>query len=181
MNERISLAGTHKAKVVDFEFGTANGKEQVALMFQITSGEHEGKSIAWFGYFTEKTAERTMESLRYCGWHTDTLADLSGVTDNEVEIVVEDETYEGKTRSKVKWVNRASKLNLKDKMDANALQAFAARMRGLAIASKQKLGPQAQPTAKPAQRAQSFGGARTPQQQDPNYGPDAPFEDDIPF
>lgn len=179
MNERISLAGTHKAKVIDFEFGLANGKEQVALMFQIVGGEFDGKSIPWFGYFTEKTAERTMDSLRYCGWSTDSLADLTGVTDNEVEIVVADEEYQGKVRSKVQWVNRASKLNLKDKMDANALAAFAARMRGMAVASKQKLGAQSKP-AQGAARPTSAPNGR-PAQRDPNYGPDAPFDDDIPF
>ena len=190
-NERVSLAGTHKAKVVDHEFGIANDKEQVALMLQIVGGDHDGKSIAWFGYFSDKTAERTLESLRYCGWDTDDLAQLDGIYKNEVEIVVEDEEYQGKWRSRVKWINRASKLSLKNTMDANALKAFSARMRSQAVASRLKANPPAQQGAasKPAQASNAPRSQPAPRQQPmrepgddgPDYGPDAPFHDDMTF
>ena len=35
-----------------------------------------GNSITYFGFFTDKTMKRTIESLRYIGWEGDDLAEL---------------------------------------------------------------------------------------------------------
>lgn len=169
--EHATLQGTHKARAKEWALGLSQtGKEQIAVLFEITSGPHAGKSITWFGYFTDQTVDRTLESLRHCGWDSDSLADLDGLGENEVVLVVEDETYEGKTRSRVKWVNRESRLALKDQMSAAQVQAFAARMRGKTVASKQKYGAQPQPDRSRARQG-SFDA--------PDFGP--PQDDDIPF
>jgi hypothetical protein len=179
--------GTVKARAREWALGhSSNGNEQVAVLFEITQGEHAGRTITWFGFFTEHTWERTMDSLRHCGWDGNDFTSLDGLDANEVELVIEQEEYQGKVRDRVKWVNRPSRLALKEAMGADAMRSFAAKMRGRAQTHKAKYG--AQPAAT-SPRAQSQRG-HTQQQpshdaMDPDpsggyYGP-PPAEDDIPF
>jgi hypothetical protein len=170
-----SLAGTHRARAQEWSLGmSSTGKEQIGVMFEIAGGPCDGKHITWFGYFTDNTVDRTLESLRHCGWASDNLADLDTLNANEVELVIEDEEYDGKVRPKVKWVNRISRLQMKEQMTPAQVQAFAARLRGKAVASKQKYGAQpaqngAAPSRQPVQQ-QSFASAGG-----------AVVDDDIPF
>ena len=71
-----------------------------------------------------------LRALRAMGWSGDDITDLSDCTKNEVELVVEMETWEGETRAKVKWVTAPSKGVVGDVMDAARKAAFAERLRG---------------------------------------------------
>lgn len=172
-NERVSFAGVHKARAAEFAYGKSGGKECIAVRFEFVGGPHDGKSIQWFGYFTEKTEERTLESLRHAGWVGADIVNLDGLGTTEVELVIGDEEYEGKVRSKVQWVNRASRVTIKDQLDSSALQSFAARMRGKAVASAQKYGV---PVTAPA--ASSNGTKAKPQYQSE---PGAEDFEDLPY
>jgi hypothetical protein len=166
--------GTYKARAREWALGMSqNGKEQIAVLFDLVGGPHDGQSITWFGYFTDAAVDRTLDSLRHCGWSSDNLAELDGLDQNEVEIVVDEEFYEGKTRTKVKWVNRPSRLALKEQLSPQAAQAFAARLRGRTVAHKQKYG--AQPAAPSANHAFQ---RREPPQASFAHGQD---DSDIPF
>lgn len=125
---------------------TGTGKEQVAVIFKILAPGFEGKHITWFGYFTDKTADRTIESLRICGWAGSDLSDLSGIDTNEVELVIANEEYEGKTISKVRWVNRAGGVGLAAPMSPEKAKAFAAKMKGAVLRYDQANG-KPKPTA----------------------------------
>ena len=98
-------AGTYKAVATSFQLGTSanKGSPQVAVMFQVVGGEHDGERVSWMGYFSEtkdktgkSVATRTIESLQICGWEGD---DLSAITlddlPSEVEIVVQMKPYNG--------------------------------------------------------------------------------------
>jgi hypothetical protein len=101
---------------------------QVVVSFEITTAEHAGTTINWFGFLTDKTTERTIESLRYAGWKGSDLADLSDLAKPDtpvVELVIEHEEYEGKTRPKA--------------LPAEQAKALSARMRGAIAAVDQKL------------------------------------------
>jgi hypothetical protein len=177
MSEKESLAGTHRARAEEWQLGVSStGKEQIGVMFQLIGGAHEGKHITWFGYFSDGAIDRTLESLRHCGWDSDNLAELDSLGANEVELVIEDETYEGKTRSKVKWVNRISRLQMKEQMTPQQVAAFAARLRGKTVASKQKYGAQPAPAA-------AANGRRTEQRSfdDGHAAGDPGPSDDLPF
>jgi hypothetical protein len=85
-----------------------------------------------------------------------------------VTIIVEhEEDRDGKPRPRVKWINGGGGLAVKQKLEGAAAKAFAQRMRGYALASRQRSG--------------------APQQQRPQNGtrrpPDEPlpFDDDIGF
>lgn len=147
-NERQSLAGTWPARATSWDLGMSdNGKEQIEIVFQILEGPFQGKSIHAFLYFTEGALDRTLESMRHCGWASDSLAEIDDLGNNEVEIVIEEEEYQGKWRDKVKWVNRRGRLLMKNPMSQSQKAAFAARLRGKTVASKQKYGAQPASTA----------------------------------
>lgn len=127
--------GTHYARGTDVEFGFANSKEQVAVRFRIEGGAEDGQEIVWYGFFTDKTAERTLEALRFCGWDSDDIGEVSTevVGRNLIKIVVEHDDYNGKVRAKVAWVNRAGGPLVKNQMNEGQRSEFSKRMKALAM------------------------------------------------
>ncbi len=167
--------GTYRAKGIQGALGkTKGGKERVAVSFQLLDAEgNPTQPIAWFGYFTEKTFDRTIQALRLCGWEGDDISDLTGIDRNEVSLVIENEEYEGKVHAKVQWVNAPGGASLANQLDANEAKSFAQQMRGRILALKQSAPRVA---TKPAPRP-SAG----PQSPEPPPFAGTVREDDIPF
>ena len=137
----MDLTGTHAARALTAVLSeTKKGDPQVVVDFQLLDIEGQSPHIAWYGYFTDKTMDRTIETLRLCGWKGSDLNSLDGLGDNEVSIVLETEEYEGKARQKVQWVNRAGGLAMANPLSADQAKAFAAKMRGAVLAFDQKAG-----------------------------------------
>lgn len=130
--------------------GTSSEKKTpfVELYFEITDGENKGGKVRWTGYFGEKSATRTIESLQHCGWEGDDVGEFSdgelhGLDTNEVEIVTELEEYEkdGEKRvaPRVRWVNRlGGYLNVQNAMTKEAAATFGEQMKGLVLKLKSK-------------------------------------------
>lgn len=141
--------GKYRARAVDGEYGrTSKGGEMVAVRFEVTQGPAEGQHLTWYGYFTEKTGARTIESLRYCGctFPGDDVTNLEGLGDAEVELDVQVEHDDRGPRSRVRWVNslgRKGALKEEARMDAGEKRAFAAQMRGLVRAAPKPAAPPA--------------------------------------
>ena len=137
--------GRYRARAIEWQLGIAEtGTEQVAVSFEITEeGPFSSHTITWFGFFTEKTSERTIKSLLVCGWKGDDLTDLSGLDRNEVELVVEHEVHNNERRAKVKWVNRpgAGGFAMKTPMNDAQKKILAAKMKGLVLALKKDTAP----------------------------------------
>lgn len=143
--------GTYRARATSWVLGeTSTGKEQVAVEFSLTDPELQGERIAWYGFFTEKTFERTIESLRACGWTGDNLEDLSGLDANEVDLVIEQETYEGKTTPRVRWVNRPGAIGVKTALAPEKAKTFAAKMKAQIRAFDASQGKKAAPASSSA-------------------------------
>lgn len=148
--------GTFKARATQAVLGsTKRGDEQVVVQFNVTEEAFAGERITWFGSFSDKAWERTVESLRYCGWTSNDLSDLSGVTSNEVEIVVEHEEWEGKMHARVRFVNGAGAFAVKNRLNPDATKAFAARMQGKIAALSARSGAAVPPKAAPPKSAAS--------------------------
>lgn len=131
------VPGTYNARGVDAQLGMAStGSEQVAVELEITDEGFAGQRITWFGYFTEQTQQRTFESLRLLGWEGDDLSDLRGIDRNPVRVVLENDTYDNKTRLKVRWINGPGGIALKTPLTGDQARAFAARMKAAAVASR---------------------------------------------
>ena len=103
-------AGTKKAKPIAARFiETDKGTPGIEVAF-----EFDNERLTWVGWMTEKAQERSVKILvEVLGWNGSEAVDAEGVfTDpkafsfgKDVEVVVELETYEGKTYPKIKWVN----------------------------------------------------------------------------
>lgn len=171
MSNEIIPKGIYRALPLELELGTAStGAEQVAVRFELLSGGQEGKRIVWYGFFTEKTAERTIESLRHMGWKGVDLSDLSTAKEECSIVVDHEQDKDGNFFARVKWVNAAGGPMMKNIMDDSAKKAFALRMRALAAATTGQQGPRAKPNGQT--------GGRPPE---PPPHTDADGPGDIPF
>jgi hypothetical protein len=132
--------GTWRCRAVNGsqQFGTASsGTEQIAVAIEFTDGPNKGRRTAWYGSFTEKTEDRTLEALRYLGWSNDDIFAMEGLGSLEAEAVLEEETgQDGKTRVRVRWINRARGPSFKNPIAGDQLKAFSARLKGKALAKR---------------------------------------------
>jgi hypothetical protein len=160
-------AGTYRGKPVRAALGLAStGTEQIAVQFEFV--DPPGERLTWFGFFTEKATERTIESLRHCGWRGDDLSVfVEGQPppegfDQEVELVVTTEQYQGKTQTRIAFVNGGGGMAMKNALDADQAAAFAKRMKSKIGAFDRAAGrtsapaqprPAARPAARPAMPA----------------------------
>lgn len=117
------------------------GTKYVAVNFEIVDDENFfGETPpAWLGYFSDKTSERTIESLQHMGYQGDSVEDFANL-DREgcarllpstVEIVCDTEEYDGKIRLRVQWVNRlgGGRFKAEKPLEGGELKAFAAQMK----------------------------------------------------
>lgn len=174
--------GTYRARAVEGALGTTSkGKEQVAVKFDLL--DFPGQTITWFGYFTDATTNSTIRALRTAGWKGTDLSDLTDLSNPEtpeVWLVIEHDTYEGKTTAKVRWVNSAGGLAMKNSMDSGQAKIFAARMRDKvaafdAVAKQQGA---AVPMTRNGARSRDDGPPADVIEQQAGGAPDT---DDIPF
>lgn len=162
-------AGNYKARArattAEEALGESKQKKTkfVKLTFVITDGEWEGQTVSWDGYFGERSTKRTIESLRFCGVDGDDIADLSNVSANIVDIVVEHEKWtptegeragEEQTRARVAWVNGGSGIPEEQRLAGAKLAAFRQQMKGAMAATKPA---RATPNAGPAKTNGSSG------------------------
>lgn len=178
-----------RASVSPITFGetTKDGEArvQIAVEFQIEEhAEFAGETITWIGHFTPDTAERTVESLQHAGWKGDDVSELAGVSGSEVlpeqvSLACDVDSFEGKDRLRVNWVNRPrGRFQFKQEADPNALRALGARLRST-VQSVRAQGGGAQRQRSTGQHQQSSGGSGGRQ---PEPHPNAPgSRDDIPF
>jgi acyl CoA:acetate/3-ketoacid CoA transferase alpha subunit len=131
-------AGKFRARAVEGDWGySSKGTEQVAVLFQLVDS---GEQITWYGFMTEKTSDRTIEALISCG--VQDLQTLDGLGTEDVELDLAFETYEGKERLRVKWVNRLGTggVAMKSRMDQGQKASFAAKYQGTFLKKKQEAG-----------------------------------------
>jgi hypothetical protein len=120
----------YRARAREWTLGeSSKGTPQVVVAFNILDEGAAEKALTWYGYFTDATADRTLESLKHMGFEGDDITILDGLGRNEVSLVVEDEEYEGQTHARVRWVNKAGGLAVKQPLQADKLRAFAAEMK----------------------------------------------------
>lgn len=131
--------GRYRARAVDHKFGkTSKGTDQVLVTFEVTQDEHKGHRFYWYGFFSEKTIDRTLESLEHCGWDGKGFKDMSSLRKNEVELTVENETNEGETYLRVRWVNRLGGGGVKEELDAAGISALEERCQAAILDRRQR-------------------------------------------
>lgn len=119
-------AGNYNAKALSASLSqTSKGDPQLEIRCEITEGDLAGSNITYFGYFSEKALPITFKAMRTAGWQGDNVEDLTSINGGEISIAVIQDTYNGKTKNKIAWINpkRASPL------DASKAKTFADQMR----------------------------------------------------
>lgn len=108
----------------------STGTAQLALTFQLKTGG----TMEWIGSFAGETSSKiSRRVLRNCGWDTKTLKDLAGINENEVELDIQWEEYEGKYRQRIKWVNKpgGGRMKFDDALEPNDLDDLDAMMENI--------------------------------------------------
>jgi hypothetical protein len=126
------MATDHGELACQFGHSKEKGTPQVAVVFEILRGPDAGQKVTWMGYFTDKSTERTLKALRICGFtgdDLDTFADQRPT--NEVQLILENETYDGKTRVKVAWVNDPTfgGMRMENALSGSELRKFGAKFK----------------------------------------------------
>lgn len=136
--------GTYRAQVESTELGeSSQGTPQIAIRFALLDGENIGKTITAFRFFSDRATQYAMKDLRTCGWTGDDVSEepLPGVIGTEVELVLEEEEYEGKVRVKVKWINSPNGVRTGNPLDPKRRKALGAKLKGAAVASRSAAPP----------------------------------------
>jgi len=173
--------------------GTDKSPFTAAVNFEVINGPCAGQKITAFLYFGDtvsksgkSTAERSIESLRACGFTGDDIDKFSDQNpDIEVQIVVEHETYQGKTRAKVAWINAASRgFTFEKPLDTRSLRKYSAQfksaLKGIPAVAGKKAERQA-PTVALAGEPEDLGDDPALDGQRSNRGAPPASDDDIPF
>jgi len=147
-------AGKYRAKAQTYELAqTKNGDPQVAIDFSLKLGDGTYTRHPWFGHFTEKTTDRTLESLRHMGYQGTNLLEVTpAMLPNVIEVVVEHETdQKGQPRSKIRWVNRGagSATPLATDKRANFAAEMAKRFKAVDAETARRLGDARGPSQAP--------------------------------
>lgn len=125
------------------QFGTSkNGKDECVIAFTILDGPNTGERISAYLYFsTDAGMARSIESMRYCGctFPGEDITNLEGLGSRDVQLVIEQEDWDGKTRAKVKYINSGTPI-VANPMGAGERQSFKDRMRGQLLSLKANAG-----------------------------------------
>ena len=180
----LDKAGTYIANVEPTSFGwfdkSSKGTPSIRLKLVIAEGPETGRSIDYHAWLSDNAVDNSIRTLAEAfGWDGDLISLQNGhdpFSGKDVEIVVENESYNGKLRTKVRWLNalgggRSAAAGI-DSKEVESLVAKLAR-RAMAIAKESSGGEQA--ASAPAARPQPTG--RVVKASDPIEYQD----DDIPF
>lgn len=147
--------GTYRAKAIrPIQWSESPEKHTpgAVVRIKILEGPEGTKdqSIDWVGWLSDKTVERTQESLATMGYDGD---DDASVMRNEFEVVIEHETFtrtngEQDTRPRAAWINKPGGAGRFDAMGPAEIAGAKARLKAAALAAKNKSG--APPTGDPA-------------------------------
>lgn len=167
----------------DYEFGYSpdKGTPQLLTYFELLEDEWRGDVLPWLAFFTPNTSERTLQQMRNTGWRGESIDDMTGFGDFEVELVVVHETYQEKTRARVAWVNRPGgfRIEMEKKMDGEARKAFAEQLRAQAAAIPAVKAP---PTrSEQADQAPANGAGPVAPPASSSRPPASNRNDDVPF
>lgn len=89
-----------------------NGHDQVIINLEVVEGDRLGEKLAKWCYATESNPDSKqwiVDDLRICGWTNNSISNPEGLGTTKFKVVEVEETYEGKTSFKVKYINKMRK------------------------------------------------------------------------
>jgi hypothetical protein len=170
---------------------TGTGKQQLAVTFEYLDENNEKRFVTAYQFFTDAALPWTVEALRALGWDPEannwdilTLDGTDVLKGREVALVLEEEEYEGKRRTKVRFINALGGAGV-ERLAPDQAKSFASDLRRrLMQAAPPKAGgakggaaKKPAPSPSPAPKAAAGQGASAPGK---DSSPDLNL-DDIPF
>ena len=130
------------ASPLEFIKSPEKGTPGVKVTIELKAGPNTGERIDWIGWLTDKTTQRTGESLTLMGYDGENPASIQK---KEFIAVIEHETYnntagEEKTRPRVAWINDPSGGGRLDPMTATEVAGSKERLKAALTAAKAKAG-----------------------------------------
>lgn len=119
--------GRYSAKVKDYGISDSKaGKPLIMILFEVQDGVGGTREMIYRGSLNEgKAREMTFDALMVCGLKGDDISLVAhgapgNALDSEktVSVVIQNEEYEGKTYSKIAFVNEPGGAAFQKKMDA---------------------------------------------------------------
>ena len=142
--------GSFRARAIEGSMAySSNGNEQVGILFEILEGPYAGKSYQWNGYFSDGAKQIAFDALFSLGWDGQDFVSFTGITTNEVPVTLEEDTYEGKTRIRIGWVNRQGGLALKNRMTPSQAEEMRSKFAADIAAAAKRAGRPPIAAAKP--------------------------------
>ena len=133
--KKLDRAGTYIAKVVpkwDSWFGESGEKKTpyINLTLEVDEGPESESEISFFGYLSDKAVDHTLKNiaLAFPGWKG--IHDIDSLINRQCEIVVEEDTYNGKSKMVVRYVNVIGGGSRSSGMDADKTKSLIARLQG---------------------------------------------------
>jgi len=130
-------AGEFGAKAVQWDFAwTSNGNEQIAVECEFTDGPNMGQSLTWYGNFSNEVAgehsrtEWTKIDLKKMGWDGKDILALDGMGTKPFRVLIEPNTFNGKTKMQIKRIFSGGGLAVKNRMTDEEKRIFAAKLNG---------------------------------------------------
>jgi hypothetical protein len=175
---------SYRVRAVAADIGMSdNGNRQVSITGRVVDHEHyTDEEITAILHFTEKTQDRSIESLLNFGFPIDDITQLAEADEQKcaellpeiAEFACAPEEYNGSVRLRVQWVNKPGrgKFTFKNKLEGGDLKAFGAEMKSAFKNARGGAAPR-RPAPQNGQRALSAA-------QHPN-APGSRMDDDIPF
>lgn len=146
--------GKYIAKIVSYglQEGKEGGKSDAIIVRFETKPDEKGEvyNQTWYGYLTEKAFERTLATLmgplgmiatpdqvETCleRISSEGLASNMLNTEKDIELVIENEEYNGKTRPRVKWINEPGAGNEFKKLAADQVKGRFAHLNAAGVAA----------------------------------------------
>jgi hypothetical protein len=122
------------------------GNKQIEIHFRIAEGDYTGRTRTWFGFFSEKALERTLDSLVNIGFEGNNLNEfpLQRPTGLVPIVIKHEKDREGEMRDRIAFINRpgGGGVLTGNVMNPQDSLTFAAQMRA-------RLEKKARPVSKP--------------------------------
>lgn len=147
MNEQRIPGGVHKGRAIagSEQYGTSSGgHDQIVVDLSLTE---LGEQVSTFLIFSDASAPYSIQRLRACGWQGDDLSNLAGIDANDVDVEVRYEMYDSKQQMRVQILTGGGRVVLDKPLDDQGKRAFAAKFKGLAVASRAPASPNAKASA----------------------------------
>lgn len=126
------LSGDWKIRYVKHKFGLTKTKaEQIGVLVQILEGPGTGRTIVWYGSWTEASLPMTVEALQALGWAGKSMSTIAEDIKPGAEAMGNfgyEPNLEGEMRLRLKFINPMRAIRFAGELEGKGRQELANRV-----------------------------------------------------